>query len=232
LRAADIDHVTARGADDGDLGRSDPDGPRVLLRNRPLLAFIAAITLFHFANAAMLPLAGEELARRHPGASALAMAACIVVAQAAMVPMALLVGRHADRWGRKGLFLAGFAALPLRGVLFAVLHDPVAMVAVQVLDGVGAGLFGALFVIVIADLTEGSGRYNLAQGVAATCWGLGAALSNGVAGYLADALGYPAAFLALALCAGAALLLFWLTVPETRGWAHRPAAAVAVVPAG
>ncbi len=232
LRASDIDHVTARGADDGDRGRSDPDGLRVLLRNRPLLAFIAAITLFHFANAAMLPLAGEVLARRSPGAASLAMAACIVVAQATMVPTALLVGRRADRWGRKTLLLIGFAALPLRGVLFALLHDPAAVVAVQVLDGVGAGLFGALFLIVVADLTEGTGRYNLAQGLAATCWGLGAALSNGVAGSIADAFGYGAAFLALTLCAAAALLLFWLTVPETRGWAHRQPARFAAVAAG
>ena len=49
----------------------------------------------------------------------------------------------------------------------------------QILDGVGAGIFGALFFIVVADLTEGTGRYNLAQGASSACWGLGAALSNG-----------------------------------------------------
>ncbi len=230
IRPGDIDHTAARGADDGDRGRSDPRGLRVLLRNPALLAFIAAITLFHFANAAMLPLLGEKLARTHQQDGALFIAACIVTAQAAMVPMAILVGRQADRWGRKRIFLAGFAVLPIRGVLYTMVHDPVALVAIQLLDGVGAGIFGALFLIVVADLTEGTGRYNLAQGVAAAAWGLGAALSNAVAGYVVDLWGYDAAFLFLAACAAGALLLFWLTVPETQGWAHRPA--TAAVPAG
>jgi MFS family permease len=88
-----------------------------------------------------------------------------------MVPMAMLVGRRADAWGRKRLLLIGFAALPLRGVLYTLVRDPVALVAIQMLDGVGAGIFGALFPIVVADVTEGSGRYNLAQGVSATAWG-------------------------------------------------------------
>lgn len=221
LQAGDIDHAAARGADDGDHGRGDSDGLRVLLRNHALLAFIAAITLFHFANAAMLPLLGEKLARAHRQDGSLFIAACIITAQAAMVPMAILVGRRADAWGRKRLFLAGFAALPIRGLLYTVVQDPVALVALQLLDGVGAGIFGALFLIVVADLTEGTGRYNLAQGVAGASWGLGAALSNVVAGYIVDGLGYDAAFLFLAACAAGAFLLFLALVPETQGWAQR-----------
>ena len=56
IRADDIDQTVARGADDGDQGRSDGNGLRVVLSNRPLLTFTLAITLFHFYNAAMLPL--------------------------------------------------------------------------------------------------------------------------------------------------------------------------------
>ena len=232
LRADAIDHETARGADDGDHGRGDPDGLRVLLRTPALLAFIAAITLFHFANAAMLPLLGEKLAQAHRQDGALFIAACIITAQAAMVPMAVLVGRRADAWGRKRIFLIGFAALPIRGLLYTVVQDPVALVAIQLLDGVGAGIFGALFLIVVADLTEGTGRYNLAQGVAAASWGLGAALSNMVAGYIVDGLGYDAAFLFLAACAAGAFLLFLVSVPETQGWAHRRRETAAAVAAG
>jgi Major Facilitator Superfamily len=171
LRAGDIDHVLARGADDGNHGRSNRDGLRVVLRNRPLLSFTAAITLFHFANAAMLPLFGET-SRGHAQAGAPFIAACIITAQVVMVPMAVLVGRRADAWGRKRLLLVGFAALPLRGVLYTGTRP------------CGAGIFGALFPIVIADVTESSGRYNLAQGVSAMAWGMGAALSNGAAGLL------------------------------------------------
>ncbi len=133
----------------------------------------------------------------------------------------MLVGRRADAWGRKRLLLIGFAALPIRGVLYTLVRDPVALVAIQALDGVGAGIFGALFPVVIADVTEGSGRYNLAQGVSSASWGLGAALSNAVAGFVVNGAGFDAAFLFLAGCAGVALLVLWFTVPETRGWAER-----------
>ena len=78
-----------------------------------------------------------------------------------MTPVALLVGRYADVWGRKPLLLVGFAALPLRGVLYTLVPDPVALVAIQVLDGVGAGIFGAVFPVVVADVTRGSGATTL-----------------------------------------------------------------------
>ena len=208
-----IDHNLARGSDKERSG--EPGGLRVILECKPLLIFTASITLFHFANAAMLPLLGEKLAQSNRGTETLFMAACIITAQLVMVPMAILVGHKADSWGRKPIFLAGFAVLPLRGVLYTLTQNPYALVSVQVLDGVGAGIFGALFFIVIADLTKGTGRYNLAQGTASACWGLGAALSNSVAGYIVDMAGYSAAFLFLAVCALAALLLLFTAMPET-----------------
>jgi Na+/H+ antiporter NhaD/arsenite permease-like protein len=84
----------------------------------------------------------------------------------------------------------------------------------QILDGIGAGILGALFFIVIADLTKGTGRYNLAQGAASACWGLGAALSNSVAGYVVNLAGFSAAFLFLAVCALAALVLLLTACPK------------------
>ena len=214
-----IDHDVARGADDRDHGKNETSGLKVLLENRTLLLFTASITLFHFANAAMLPLVGEKLALSNQETSSLFMASCIITAQMVMVPMAILVGHKADTWGRKPIFLLGFAVLPLRGVLYTLTQDPHALVAIQLLDGVGAGIFGALFFIVVADLTRGTGRYNLALGASGACWGLGAALSNGVAGFIVNAFGFSAAFLFLSACALVALLLFWLGVPETRDMA-------------
>ena len=211
-----IDHDVARGADDRDHGKNETSGLKVLLENRTLLLFTAAITLFHFANAAMLPLVGEKLALSNQETSSLFMASCIISAQMVMIPMAILVGHKADTWGRKPIFLLGFAVLPLRGVLYTLTQDPHALVAIQLLDGVGAGIFGALFFIVVADLTGGTGRYSLALGASGACWGLGAALSNGVAGFIVNAFGFSAAFLFLSACALVALLLFWLGVPETR----------------
>ena len=195
---------------------TNPAASSILFENRPLLLFTAAITLFHFANAAMLPLLGEKLAQRHQAASSLFMAACIITAQVVMVPMALLVGHKADDWGRKPLFLVAFAVLPIRGLLYTVTQDPFMLVSIQALDGIGAGIFGALFFVIIADLTKGSGHYNLALGASGASWGLGAALSNTVAGFIANSFGYSPAFLFLAACAVLAFLVFWLGVPETR----------------
>jgi Na+/H+ antiporter NhaD/arsenite permease-like protein/predicted MFS family arabinose efflux permease len=215
IDAREIDHTMARGSDEEDDGKSKPRGLRVIFECKPLLFFTAAITLFHFANAAMLPLIGERLSQGQKGAETLFMAACIITAQIAMVPMAMLVGAKADAWGRKPLFLVGFAVLPIRGVLYTLWSDPYYLVSIQLLDGIGAGIFGALFFIVIADLTKGTGHYNLALGAASAAWGLGAALSNSVAGFIVDRAGFNAAFLFLATMASLAFLLFWLAVPDT-----------------
>ncbi|ADP72059.1 major facilitator superfamily MFS_1 [Rhodomicrobium vannielii ATCC 17100] len=222
-----IDHDLARGEDKP--GQA-PEALGVLLSNRPLLWFTAAITLFHFANAAMLPLAGQKLSVGQPDESPLFMSSCVVVAQLVMVPMALLVGRKANEWGRKPLFLVAFAVLPLRGLLFALADNPWAIVAIQILDGIGAGIFGALFYIVIADFTRGTGRFNVTQGVAAACWGLGAAMSNAVAGQIVNGFGFSAAFFFLAACALGAFAIFALAVPESLGYeAEGPEAQVLAV---
>jgi MFS family permease len=144
------------------------------------------------------------------------MSACIVAAQIVMVPMALLVGAKADSWGRKPLFLGGLIILPIRGVLYTLSDDPYWLVAVQLLDGVGAGIYGAIFPIIVADLMRGTGRFNLAQGAVITAQGIGAALSTTVAGFVVVSAGYSAAFLTLAGVAAVGLLLFWFAMPETR----------------
>ncbi|WP_245434077.1 MFS transporter [Rhodomicrobium lacus] len=215
IDASAIDNDVARGEEKH--GQT-PEAVGMLLRNRPLLWFTAAITLFHFANAAMLPLAGEKLSVGKPDESPLFMASCVVTAQLVMIPMAILVGHRADAWGRKPLFLCAFAVLPLRGLLFALADNPWAIVAIQILDGIGAGIFGALFYIVVADFTRGTGRFNLALGAAGASWGLGAALSNAVAGQIVDSFGFSAAFYFLAACALGALAIFAVAVPESRDY--------------
>ena len=171
--------------------------------------------MFHFANAAMLPLVGQKLALADRDIGTALMSVCIVAAQIVMVPMAMLVGAKADRWGRKPLFLAGFAILPIRGVLYTLSDNAYWLVGVQLLDGVGAGIFGALFPLVVADLTRGTGRFNVSQGAIGTAQGIGASLSNTVAGFIIVWAGYSAAFLFLGGVAALAFLLYWLAMPET-----------------
>ncbi|MCO7629077.1 MFS transporter [Pseudomonas fluorescens] len=211
-----INHDLARGLDPSDVGHGKaPSGLTVLLTNKALLMFAICCALFHLANAAMLPLVSQKLAQVNLQMATPLTSACIVAAQLVMVPVALLVGAKADVWGRKPLLLAGFLILPLRGVLYTLSADPYWLVAVQMLDGVGAGIFGALFPVVVKDLTLGTGHFNISLGALSTVFGLGAALSSSVAGIVLQEAGYNAAFLTLAVIAGVALVLLWLTVPET-----------------
>jgi MFS family permease len=126
-----------------------------------------------------------------------------------------LAGAKADAWGRKPIFLAAFAVLAIRGILYTLWNDPSWLVAVQLLDGVGAGIFGALTPLVLADLMGGTGRYNISQGAVATAQGIGASLSNTVAGVIVVTASYSTAFLTLASVALVALIIFLLAMPET-----------------
>jgi MFS family permease len=220
VEAKAIDHDVARGFDASQQHES-ASGWRALLGNRSLMLFGACCALFHLANAAMLPLVSQKLAQVDMNMATPLTSACIVAAQLVMVPAALLVGSRADRWGRKPLLLAGFAILPIRGVLYTLSDDPYWLVAIQMLDGIGAGLFGALFPLVVKDLVRGSGRFNVSLGALTTMFGLGAALSNSLAGFVVQAAGYSAAFLTLAAVAGLALLLL-LALPETLERAEHP----------
>jgi MFS family permease len=211
-----INHDLARGLDPSDAAHGKtPSGLTVLLTNKALLMFAICCALFHLANAAMLPLVSQKLAQVNLQMATPLTSACIVAAQLVMVPVALLVGAKADVWGRKPLLLAGFLILPLRGVLYTLSADPYWLVAVQMLDGVGAGVFGALFPVVVKDLTLGTGHFNVSLGALSTVFGLGAALSASVAGVVLQEAGYNAAFLTLAVIAGVAFVLLWLAVPET-----------------
>jgi len=211
-----IDHDVARGLDPTHTNEHEqPSGIRVLLANRPLLLFAICCALFHLANAAMLPLVSQKLSQINLQMATPLTSACIVAAQLVMVPTAWLVGIKADVWGRKPLLMAGFMILPLRGVLYTLSDDPYWLVAVQMLDGIGAGIFGALFPVIVKDLTQGTGRFNVSLGALSTVFGLGAALSSSLAGFVVQQAGYDAAFLTLAGVAAVALALLWLAMPET-----------------
>lgn len=215
INKTEIDHQLARAALPTDTTSAD-GGILTLLARRELVVFAVSVTLFHFANAAMLPLAGQLLSDGKASGASLYMSACIIAAQLVMIPVAALSGRLANQWGRRPVFLIGFAVLPLRGCLYTLSDDPIYIVLVQLLDGIGAGIFGVLWVTVVADLTQGTGRYNLALGAIATAQSIGAALSNMVAGFIVGRWGYDAGFLALAGVAAVALALFAAAMPETK----------------
>lgn len=145
IREGEIDHELARG--DGEEGEEDDkeqhqqgyEGILQLLSDRKILFFTVAVVLFHFANAAMLPLVGQELAQGKGTSDTVYMSACIIVAQLVMIPVSNLAGRFAHT-ARKPIFLLGFAVLPIQGVLYTLSDNPYFLVSVQILDGIGAGI--------------------------------------------------------------------------------------------
>jgi hypothetical protein len=213
-----IDHEVARGLPPGDMGHTvRPSAWSVLLASRPLLVFAACGALFHLANASMLVLVSQKLALQNLGQGIALTAASAIAAQSVMVPVAALAGARADAWGRKPLLLAAFIALALRGALYTLSDNTAWLITVQLLDGVGAGLIGALFPVVVADLTRGSGHFAAAQGVVGTVHGIGGVLSMVIAGQLVVHAGYDVTFLTLAAVAALGAVLFWLAMPETQG---------------
>jgi MFS family permease len=215
IRPQDIDERMARGA----APKTEDHNAsilHVLLEDRVLLIFFVCAALFHLSNAAMLPELGEMLARGHARAAGSLMSACVIVTQFVISIGAAGTGKLATRIGRRPLLLTGFAALVVRGCLYTVVRGAAALIAVQLLDGVANVIFGVVSVLVVADRTRGTGRFNLAQGALASFVGIGAALSMTYGGFLIQRFSYNASFLGLAglgLLAFCVLLLFF---PETR----------------
>jgi hypothetical protein len=196
--------------------RKPPTKPGDLMRSRPLLIFAGCLLLFHMANAAMLPLLGSVVTMRSARWATILIGACIVVPQLVVAALSPWVGRRAQIWGRRPLLLIGFASLPIRAILFAWVTDPQALVVIQVLDGITAAVFAVLVPLVIADLTRGTGHFNLGQGIVGTFVGIGASLSATLAGYITDYFGSPAAFTGLACIAAVGFAAAWLLMPETQ----------------
>lgn len=220
IPAKAIDDDLARGLDEAE-GQSgeQPSGLKALLQNKYLMLFALLAAVFHLSNAAMLTSVGQLLTKISGQESATSLiSVCIVAAQFVMVPVAVFVGAKADAIGRKPIFLVAFGVLAVRGVLYTFSDNPFYLVAVQLLDGIGAGIYGALFPIVVADLTRGTGRFNVSQGAVATTQGLGASFSATLAGLIIVSAGYSTAFLVLAGIAAAGFVLYLVAMPETYGF--------------
>ena len=214
IRPEEIDYDLARGAKEGEQDNK-PSSVWELFKDKPLVIFLVCAVLFHFANAAMLPLLGEMLAKGKGRSSMLFMSACVVTTQLVITLLAAWSGRQAGAWGRKPLLLIAFGVLPIRGILYTLTSNTEALVAIQILDGIGAGIFGVVSVLVIADLTQGTGRFNLTLGAVTTAVGIGASLSQVIAGSIVHHFGSNAGFLVLAAIAAAAVALLYFFMPET-----------------
>lgn len=216
IRPHEIDAERAHGGPRDHERSTTLHGMLAMLRRPALLAFAVCLMLFQFANTAMLPLMGSVLTMRSSQWAIPMIAASIVGPQLIVALSSPLVSDLARSLGRRPLMLAAFAVLPVRGVLFAVVTNPLILVMVQMLDGVTAAVFAVLVPLVIADVTRGTGRFNLGQGIVGTTIGIGASMSPTYAGYLTDHYSSKTAFLGLTAVALFGLAVAWLLMPETR----------------
>jgi MFS family permease len=198
--------------------RHGPDwlGLRLLFSDRRLVTFGVCAFLFHLSNAAMLPLAAAQVTKTAGDAANLIIAGCIVVPQAVVAVASPWVGRRATTWGRRPVLLVGWGALPVRGLLLALLPGPWLLVAGQSISGISAAVFGVMLPLIAADLTRDRGHFNLCMGVFGLCVAGGATLSTAMGGWVADAAGHIPAFLSLAGAGALGTVLVGLLMSETK----------------
>ena len=217
VRSADIHFGRSCGQPDHHADTRPPRVERLSLpKNYNLLIFAGCLFLFQLANASMLPLAGERLAYRNGTGASFAVSALIILPQIVVALSAPWVGQLAQSWGRRPLLLIGFGALAVRALLFAAIVDPSLLVCIQLLDGVSGSVLGVLTALIVADLTNGTGRFNLAQGFVGTFSGIGASLSTAFFGLIVGNFGSAIGFLGIAAAALSTVVLTWLLMPETK----------------
>jgi MFS family permease len=187
-----------------------------LFEIRPLLVFAGCIALFQLANAAMLPLAASIMTLRSSKFATVLVATSIVAPQLIVAVLSPWVGRKAEQWGRRPLLVLCFAALAIRGLLFAFLINPYLLMVAQLLDGVSGAALAVLVPLIIADVAGATGHFNLAQGAVGCAVGIGASISTTLVGYVSDRFDSPTAFLMMAGFGLLGLAAVWLAMPETR----------------
>jgi MFS family permease len=216
IRGADIHFGRSCGAPDCYDTKPNRVSRWTLFKDVRLLAFVTCLLLFQLANASILPQVSEPLAHAEGHRSSLAVSALLVFPQIIVALLAPWVGRTAATWGRRPLLLLGLAAVPIRSGLFALTADPTLLVIIQSLDGFSGATLGVLTTLIIADLTNGTGRFNLAQGLAGTFSGIGASLSTSIAGIVTQRFGYAAGLLGVTAAGLMAVVVVLVFIPETK----------------
>jgi MFS family permease len=213
IRKSDLDERRATGLGT-DHQNSRPIPWSALLTDRTVLFLFLSIFAFHLSNAPILPAVALYVKQLH-GSDNL-MTATVLTAQIVMIPVALLAGRGCDAWGRKATMAIAFWVLPLRIFSYSLVHTPQAVVWLQSLDGIGAGIYGVAVVALTADLTRGKGHFNSLMGLFATALAIGGVAGPLVSGFAIQHIGFEKTFYGFAALAALGAGLFTIFVPETK----------------
>lgn len=211
---------------------SDSDGgpradtPLHVIRDPILLIFILVCFLFHLSNGTVLPLVMQTLAIGNGGVGILMSGMCISVAQVVMVFAAKVCGTYSGRYGRKWLFMIGLAIVPIRCAILgfllmikgqgdAAIWWQAVTLSTQILDGVGAGTFGTMYILVTSDISGGTGRFGMTLGLTTAAMSIGGTVSGYLGQALAEDFGYLQAFWILCGMSIVPAALYFTCMPET-----------------
>jgi MFS family permease len=201
IDSGSINHEVARGLAHDD-GASGPSGMSVLLFKKGLILLAVVLMVFHFGNAPISRLIAQDFSLQL-GTPFRTTAITTGVSQLSMIVVSLAAPFMIRRFGLGTVFLIALSALPVRGLIAGTFTSFAAIYPVQVLDGVGAGLIGIATPIAAERILSGTGRFNVGLAAVMTVQGIGASLSNIIAGWLTDLGGYSLAYF---VHGGAALL--------------------------
>jgi MFS family permease len=215
IRGDEINYSRARNAG---IGQSASNFQRIfdLTKNLRLYIFAGCIFLFQLADASMLPVISQDLALDKDPSGSLLVAGLIVTPQIIAAILSPWIGYHSEKFGRKPLLMIGFGIEALRGLVFAVDTSYPALVVGQGLGGVSAAAVTVLTVLMITDMTAGTGRFNLVQGFIGTVIAIAAAISTGASGFVFQRVGHLYGFVILSAAAVAATVLLWTALTETK----------------
>jgi hypothetical protein len=215
IKSDEIDYARARNAS---IGHRAANLQRLfdLSKNLRLYIFAACIFLFQLADASMLPVISEDLAQDKFQSSSLLMAGLIVTPQIIAAVLSPWIGYYSEKFGRKPLLLVGFGVDVLRALLFAFFTTYPFLIVGQCLAGVSSACVTVLTILMITDMTTGTGRFNLVQGIIGTVIAIAAAISTGTSGFVFERFGHFSGFVILGAAAAAATALFWAGLTETK----------------
>ncbi len=187
-----INHDVARGLAHDD-GAPGPSGYSVFIGSKRLILLAVTLMIFHFGNAPISRLIAQDFSVQL-GTPFRTTAVTTGVSQLAMIVMALAAPILIRRFGLASIFTIGLLALPIRGAIAGSFTDFAVIFPVQILDGIGAGLIGIATPVATERILAGTGRFNVGLAAVMTVQGIGASLSNIVAGWLTDVGGYGLAY--------------------------------------
>mmetsp|Transcript_12406 Transcript_12406/g.26807 ORF Transcript_12406/g.26807 Transcript_12406/m.26807 type:complete len:524 (-) Transcript_12406:194-1765(-) len=216
---------------DVDDGQPHADTPLHIIKDPILLTFLVLCFLFHLSNGTVLPLVMQTLAIGEGRTGILFSGFCIIVAQLFMVASAKICGDYSVKYGRKVLFLIGLFTVPVRCAILAGLTTlknsfeaagnetplwlQMIILSTQILDGVGAGVFGTMYILVTSDISGGTGRFSMTLGMTTAAMSIGGTVSGYLGQAIAQDMGYRSAFIILGVMSAVPALLYLFFMPET-----------------